>query len=264
MNDLSVYAPVAARVVALGAEDKLIISAADFPDTLDDHSPFDGLVIDTSHVRSLGWAGGSDLPFEVMDRTRGFDAFALPEGYRRFGLWLLHFLFSGREWAGLELTHPTSRSRWFYVHVQRPEADRYSGLQSAGPERYSAYIHRPARVSTHPFAGYDAISFGRLDSEHDRPFFAFGWSDGDVALQWDISRADQLIYEATPKGIAAMAGLMLDFPHETLGGDEINMEPAHVGYDATQPRSIQARFWLPGSFGFPEDSLDDIRLRPFA
>jgi len=103
----------------------------------------------------------------------------------------------------------------------------------------------------------------RLYSEEDRPFFAYGWSNHADRMQWDVSKADQIIFEGTPDAIGAMASLMLDFAHPGQGQDEINMEPPVIGFAATQPRSLEARFWLPGSLGFPEDSLDDVYMVPF-
>lgn len=262
MSDLPAYAALSARVAQMGADDEMIIPPGDFPATLADHSPFDGLAIDTSFTHEIDWAGEGDAPFEIIDRSRGFHALALPEGYRRFGLWLLHLLFSGREWAGLALTHPESRARWFYARVRRPENPVF-GLRNTGPERYADYVHYPQEVWRHPFAGPDMTRVERLRSPGDRPRFAFGWSRDARADQWDVAKADQIILEATPAGIGAMAGLMLDFPHPTLGRDQIDMEPPEIGFAATQPRSIEARFWLPGSLVFPGDRLEDLCFPPF-
>jgi len=134
MTDLPGYAPLSEKVAALPAEDDLVLSPQDFPADCPDHLPFDGLVIDTNYQRQLGWPGEGDCPFEVIDRAFGFKVMALPEGYRRFGLWLVHLLFSGREWAGLELTHPKSRARVFYARVLHP-IEHYYGVQRAGPRR---------------------------------------------------------------------------------------------------------------------------------
>lgn len=261
-DDLPDYADLTAKLATITADDDLLITPADLPAGLPDHLRFDGLVTDTSFIRGIDWVGDADKPFKISDRSLGFNAFALPDGYRRFGLWLLQLLFSGREWAGLKLTHPKSRSRYFYAHVLRPEKELY-GLQIATPETWSGYLHNPQEVWRHPFADHDMTPVQRLTREEDRPFFAFGWSDDQQRQQWDIPHADQLIFQATPAGIAAMAGLMFDMAHPTFGRDEINMEPPIIGFAATQPRSIEARFWLPGSLCFPEDSLDDLWMPPF-
>ena len=260
-DDLSAYAALSARLPALTSDDEVLIAPGDFAMPLTDHSRFDGLVFDTSFMREINWAGDDDLPFEINERSLGFDAYALPEGYRRFGLWLLHLLFSGRAWAGLTLTHPKSRARSFYVHLQRPAHPAF-GLQISQPETYSGYLYAPQEVWRHPFADHDMSPVHRITPE-DRPFFAFGWTQPALRHSWNVSQADQIIYQATPTGIAAMAALLIDMAHPTLGRDEINLEPPLIGFAATQPRSLEARFWLPGSICFPEDSLDQLYMPPF-
>lgn len=261
MDDLAAYGGLAAQLPLIGPDDELVIAAGDFPEPLADHMAFNGLLIDTAFTRSVTW-GGDDLPFEFFDSTPGFDGYAMPDGYRRIGLWLLHLLFSGRDWAGLHLTHPTSRARSFYVQIQRPMPSIH-GLQADAPLRYSRYIYRPQQVWRHPFAGVEMTPVQRIEQAEDRPLFAFGWSSGQHTDLGHARKADQLILQATPDGIAAIAALMFDMGHPTLGRDEVNMEPPYVGYAGTQPRSIEARFWLPGSFVFYADDLDGISFPPF-
>lgn len=261
MSDLSAYAALAEQLSTMTADDELTIRPGDFPDVLDAQTPFQGLVIDTSFVRSISWPGDADQPFEIIDRSTGFEAFSLPDGYRRIGLWLLHVLFSGRNWAGLELTHPVSRARHFYLNVLRPAASPF-GLQRDGADRFSGYVYCPQEVWRHPFADTDMTPVHRID-HHDRPLFAFGWDDPQAGYRGDIPKADQIIVEATPPGIAALAALLIDMAHPTLGRDEINMEPPMIGFAATQPRSIEARFWLPGGIAFWGDDLDRLDLPPF-
>ena len=261
MTDLSAYDTLAAKVAALKLDHDITITPGDMPGTLAEVTPFDGLVIDTSFVRTIGWAGEGEAPFEIVDRSPGFQGFALPEGYRRLGLWLLHYLFSGRDWVGLHLTHPKSRAAHLYVRAVHP-VERV-GLRTDGPPKATAYEHWPQEVWRHPFASRDMTPVVRLEDEADRPFFAFGWSRDALKEQFDQRKADQIIFEATPTGIAAMAAVLLDMAHPDYGRDEINFEPPVVGFAATQPRSIEARFWLPGSIGFYEDTLDDLFLPPW-
>lgn len=260
-HDLSAYAALSAKLPQMSADEDLLITPADFPEMLPDQLDFDGLVFDTSFTRGIGWTG-DDRPFAITDRSLGFSGFALPEGYRRFGLWLLHLVFSGRDWAGLRLTHPKSRARYFYASVQRPPQSPF-GLQVGQPETYSGCLYSPQEVWRHPFADHGMTPIERLSREEDRPFFAFGWGQDEARHAFDVSQADQIIYEATPAGIAAMAALLIDMAHPTLGRDEINLEPPIIGFAATQPRSLEAQFWLPGSLAFPEDSLDQLWMPPF-
>ncbi len=260
MTDLETYAPLSERVAALGEDDDLLIEASAFGE-FSEITPFRDIIIDNTYRRSIGWAGpGEDRPYEISDRTVGVITYAEPEGLRRIGLWMLHLLFSGREWGGLELTHPTSRVRQLYVEIEQPVAVPYN-LKTEGKPRFTAYEHWPQEVRRHAFAEPAMAGVERVEPQ-DRPLFAFGWSARQAAMEPKVSEADQLIIALTPAGLCAMASLFFDIGHKTMGHNEVDMEPPIVGCAATQPRSIEARFWMPGSLGFYADTLDEITLPP--
>lgn len=260
MTDLTIYAPLAEKAAALGEDDDLRFTPDDFPQDLPDHMTFGGLVLDPGYPRSMTGMGDADEPFEIVDRTDGFEAYAEPEGFRQMGIWLIHFLLSGRTWAGLELTHPTTRITHFYAQMLRDTPRDYK-LEVATPQTYSAYEYWTRAVWRHPFADAGMAPVHRVD-EQDRPFFALGWSKEKRPHEYDPDHADQLIFQATPEGIAAMACVLLDMAHPTLGRDEINIEVPIIGFAGTQHRSIEGRFWLPKSMAFYCDTLDQLRLPP--
>ncbi|OAN77329.1 hypothetical protein A8B78_14510 [Jannaschia sp. EhC01] len=257
-TDLNVYASLSERAVALSADDDLIFTSADFPKTLPDHTVFDGFAIDTGFRRSMGWAGEGDMPFEIVDQSPGFNAVADREGYRRIGLWLMHLLLSDRDWAGLTLTHPESHVQVFYARIARPALRDHKLVQTA-PITFASYEYWPQEVWRHPFADAAMAPVHRV-AEQDRPFFAFGWSDDADRMRFDPAKADQLILEATPEGIAAMACVLMDMAHETLGREEINMEPPLIGFAGTRPRSLEARFWLPDAICFAAPDVASVRI----
>lgn len=260
MTDLNEYASLSEKAAALEKSDDLRFVPSDFPGDLPDHVTFGGLVLDPGHYRSMVSIGDDDEPFEIVDRTDGFEAFAEPDGFRQMGLWLLHFLLSGRDWAGLELSHPTTRITRFYARIERP-FPRDHMLEVAAQQTYGAYQYWPQEVWRHPFASSDMAPLHRVE-EQDRPFFAFGWSNDADKLGFDVDHADQLIFSATAEGIAAMACVLLDMAHPTLGREEINIEAPIIGFAGTQHRSIEGRFWLPNSFAFNSDTLDTLKLPP--
>ncbi|ABD56907.1 hypothetical protein [Jannaschia sp. CCS1] len=265
MTDLKDYAPLSEKVAALEAEGDILITAEDL-DALagppDDLADCGDLIIDTNYTRHIGSAGtGGDRPFEIMDQSPGFITYVEPETLRRVGLWLLHLLFSGRHWAGLTLTHPLSRAKWLYVQINHVLPER-GFLTSTGGFSYSAYEHWPQEVRRHPFADPAMSGVERVEPE-DRPCFAYGWSTPDYNGRMDQRNADQIIMDLTPRGLVAMAALFFDIGHKTHGHDEVDMEPPHVGFAATHPRSIEARFWMPGSMGFYAETLDGITLPPW-
>ena len=261
MTDLSAYASLSKRVAAQELDQEWLIKATDFPDSFRETQPFRETIIDTSYQRFIGSPGeGEDRPFEVMDQSKGFELYIEPDPLRRLGFWLLHLLFSGRDWAGLNLTHPMSRSKWLYVELVDPQ--RPNGfLQVEAPLKFSAYEHWPQQVQRHAFAEPAMAGIERVGVE-DRPLFAFGWSDPDWNGLNTPGTSDQLIWQLTPQGLCALASLFFDMTHPTLGTPEVNMEPPFVGFAATHPRSIEARFWLPGSLAFYSDRLDDLTLPP--
>lgn len=260
MTDLNDYAPLSEKVAALTAEDDLIFMAADFPDNLADHIVFAGFAVDTGFKRSLGWADDGDMPFEIVEQAPGFNAVADAEGYRRIGLWLMHLLLSDRDWAGLTLTHPESHVQAFYARIARPML-RDHKLKQTAPITFASYEYWPQEVWRHPFASNEMAPVHRVE-ELDRPFFALGWSNDAYRMAFDAAKADQLILEATPEGIAAMACVLMDMAHPTLGREEINMEPPLIGFAGTQHRSLEARFWLPDAICFAAENVAAVKIPP--
>ena len=260
MNDtsttqLEIYASLSRELAGLKlGEGKRVLQASDFPAQIAERSMFDGLVIDRPMSR---WVGDADPPtelFEILDRAHGHDWYAEAEGYRRIGLWLFHLLFSGRRFAGLDLCHTQTKARTLWV-VLEPMLPEHGFLTFDAQPRAVSYTYHPAQPVRHPFA-----DFYRIHNETDRPMFRFGWTDPTQRYQGDPHQADQIILSLTHAGLVEFACLLLDFalPESTL--NEINLETPFIGYAGTRPLSLEARFWLPGSFGFYCDSLDQLTL----
>jgi hypothetical protein len=225
----------------------------DFPMPLADEVVFGGLVLDPYRQRSFGFAGGSardgEPPFEILHSYPVVDWFGLRESWQWLGLWLLHLVFSGRGWAGLRLGHPRNALKHLYVCCERTDS-RHPLLMAEAPLRYSACTYRPRDLTRHPF--YDTP---RALDQADVPGFYFGWSDMNAGPRRRRAEADQLILTATSEGLCELALLFLDFGSPDNSRDEINLEVPVLGH-----RSAEVRFWLPGSFAFPERSLDDVYL----
>ncbi len=263
MTNLSAYAPLSERVAALGEEDDLALTPGLFPGELAEAEALGNLVIRGPGRRFLSDSSLPDLPFEVTDMSLGHDWYAEAETYRRIGLWLFHLLFSGRDFAGLTLGHPDSRFAELWVLLTRPDLPRSGLLHASGPLRYERYDYVPTPVVRHPFCAPPMGEPERLDPE-DRPMFRLGWSVPGERYTGRTESADQVILSVTPEGLCALAGLFLDFAAPRNDVVEINMEPPFVGFAATQPLSLEARFWLPGSFGFYADTLDQMSFEGMA
>lgn len=212
---------------------------------LSGEQPFGNLVLNPNRLYYSSDADPRSAPFEVTHRHPVVDWFAPPEGWQWVGLWLLHLLFSGRQWAGLRLTHPRNRQiRHLFVCCERVGARLY-GLEAATPLGYSAFTYWPRQVNRNLLVD--------PEREADWPGIYFSWSNEEARRERRRSRVDQLVVRVTPEGLCMLASALLDFGRSDNDQDEIDVESQLV-----DRASIAARFWLPGSFGFPETMLDEL------
>ena len=261
MTDLKDYASLSEKAAALALDDDIRLSPDSFASDLDERLPLGGLVLHGPGRRFMSNADLPNLPFEILHMALSHDWYAERETYRRVGLWLLHILFSGRSYAGLSLTHPKSCLKSLWVYLEREEGARSAFLHADRQITYRHYDHFRLPVVRHPFA--DGASNERYRvTEPNRPAFNFGWSDPAKRYEGNADTADEMILSLTPEGLCAMASLLMDFAAPTNDVVEVNIETPFVGFAATQPLSAEARFWLPGSFGFYADTLDDMSFPP--
>lgn len=257
-NTSPLYPDLALQLASLALEDCRVLLPSDFAADLAPMTDFGGLVLNKYSGRTVCWAEGEDLPFEVEHFVPSHDWVAHAEGYTQIGLWLFHLLFSGRAWAGLRLTHARSTVGALYVQVREAKpTDAF--LELAAPARYARYSYFPAEVSRHAFADAPMSRETRVGAD-DRPDFHFGWSDFAQRQQRKLRSVDQVIVTVTPSGLCALAGLLLDFGRADNAVTEVNLEVPVFGFAGVVPGSHEARFWLPGSLAFWCDSLDDLEF----
>jgi len=247
MTDLTAYGPLADRLASLGQDERFQFDPAMFPDDLPETTPISDFVI-RRPWRILSGQAGHKWPFELIQEYFGFDGFAEAETYRRLGLWLMHLVFSGRDFAGLALTHPDSNVSEFWVGVEHN--DTMQGWLRTERPRVLSYEFWPQTPARHAF----------LDERSDevRPLFGFGYTDPQRRAAPDPALADQVIMQVTPEGLAEMAALLMSFGMPWSEQDEVNLEPPHVGFGSARPHSIKARFWLPATIAFYADSLEGM------
>lgn len=251
------YGKFCAALAKLDPEEEFTFEAAQFPGELADLTRCERLVVDRPHLVTRG-GGDGDRPFEMLQHGLSQDYYSDGDGYRWLGVWLLHLLFSGRDWAGLELGHAESRVAQLWVSIEGPPLQR--GLKQAQDVCFSGFEYIGAEVSRHAFADMP-MGDGRLDPQ-DRPRFMLGWSDQAARLSGRPEEADQVIWSLSPNGLAALAELFFDFAIAGQEQKEINIEAPHMGFAGAKSLSVEARFWLPGSFGFAQESLEALRLPP--
>jgi hypothetical protein len=258
--ELAAYAALSDTVAALGPEGEITFGRDSFVEDLPERQQFCDLVIDSGLKRFMGWAGEDpDLPFEILDQVQSTDWYAEPEGWRRLGLWLMHLVLSARDWAGLTLTHPETRIGEVFVVLDRP-APVSGHVRWVAPVSVAQVEHWVRPVARHALADPPMGDPPRIERAKDRPMIRHGWRDQAARYRGRAEEADQVIVALTLEGAVTLSELWLDFASPDEMCDEINLESPLAGFGATQPGSIEARFWKPGSFVFSTERLDTLVL----
>lgn len=216
---------------------------------------FPDLVIAKRH-RYMGYAGGGEkLPFEIMHEIGAVDFYGYKATYEALGLYLFQLLFSQESYIHLKLTQPQTEIQDLFLHIDRTVVNDF--FLKTAPLESLQYDYFREIVEKFPLSG-NGFSDRRLAVE-DCPIFFFGWSDVQKSYaQERIKYADRLILNVTTDGLCALATLFLDMAAPENKQDEICLEHPSLGFGGTGSNSLEARFWLPNSFGFHGDSLDNL------
>lgn len=150
---------------------------------------FDDLVL-TKRIRSIGYAGEEELPFEITQQIGGIDFHGYKSSYEALGLYLLGLLFSTENYIHLKLPREQSEMEELFLYVERRVGNDFS-LKSE-PQIHTSYEYFRDKVEKFPLSG---VGFSeRILREEDTPVFLLGWSDYNRSHQPDnVKHADQLI-----------------------------------------------------------------------
>ncbi len=203
-------------------------------------------------VRSMSYTYSEDPPFEVTDVIEAFDMYGYKETYTLLALLLFDLLFSEQSYMELKLTNSQSEIKQFFVLVYR---DQQAGLapflkikQKESYESYEYYVQKIQR--------YPALTDTDLDE--DLPTFRYGYSGEHVngRALWD--KSDQIIMTASVASLVRMGELFLNIGNDHNQQLEICLENPLYGVGGVSPQSMEARFWLPGSFAFYTQKIEDL------
>lgn len=236
--------------------DELAILKSDF-EVLQQEVVFNDLII-CKRNRHIGYAGEDEnLPFEIMHQINGVDFYGYKSSYEALGLYLFQLLFSQESYIHLKITRQQSKIQDLFLHIERNiEQDSFLKSETTIHRQYNYY-----RASVEKFPFSRAVFSNRILKEDDVPVFLLSCSDyHNNYLQDRIKYTDQLILNVTTNGLCALATLFLDIAATENNQEEICLEHPSLGFGGTGNNSIEARFWLPNSFGFYCDSLDDLNL----
>ena len=208
--------------------------------------------------RFMGYATTEKLPFEILSRVGGLDCYAYKSSYTLLGLLLFELLFSKQSFIELKIPDPKSDCKQVFVHVDR-ENIYHHGLEIENKETYKAFKYSYQDVQKFPFSEFPQNL--RSFTKDQLPTFYLGWSNNQDAYSKEyIEKSDQLIIALTVSGLIQMAELLLDMGNIKSQQNEICLEHPIHGFGGVSQESIEARFWLPGSFGFYTDNIEDLRF----
>jgi len=192
-----------------------------------------------------------------MYQVGAVDFYGYKSSYEILGLYLFQLLFSKEHYIHLKLTRRQSQIQDLFLHIDRTVVKDI--FQKTAPLESVQYDYFREIVEKFPLSG-NGFSERRLDVE-DCPIFLFGWNDNQKSYAEDrIQYADQLILKINLDGLCALATLFLDMGALENEQDEVCLEHPSLGFGGTGSNSLEARFWLPNSFGFYCDSLDDLKI----
>ena len=210
------------------------------------------LVVYQGYGRNVSFCLDEKLPVEVIHKSPNAEFLGCKESFLQLGIDLIGMILQQTQVLEIELTHPKSKISKIYVCTENLSAIDSAFLKHS----YKIDIHQftffPQEVSRHPFTSFST----RHIQEVHRPGFYFSWKNSEENHTQN-TQPDYLVIQAPIDGILALAELFMDFGRTENQTDEINLETSlYGGMEGSRLGSIETRFWLPGSFGFPEDDLD--------
>ncbi len=116
---------------------------------------------------------------------------------------------------------------------------------------YKTFHYFPEAISKFPFKKENGIPI------ENTPSFYFGWYNQSTNIK-KASNADQLIIKLNTEALCNLTELFFNIGNKQNKQNEICLEHPLNGFGGVGYNSIEARFWLPDSFGFYSSSLDDL------
>ncbi len=208
--------------------------------------------------RSVGYAGGDNLPFESFDHVDGIDLYAYKTTYTTLGILLFELLFSTEKYIEIQVSQAQSQIQQFFVYLDRENRHHlHHSLQIEQKETYASFEYFSQQVEKFPFA-----SFAKREVITDAlPHFALACSGYHSSFKRDyIEKADQLILTLTVSGLVQLAELLLDIGRNDNEISEICFENPLYGFGGVNEKSIDVRFWLPNSFGFYTEKIEALKF----
>ncbi len=203
-------------------------------------------------ARFIGYASHENLPFEICDRIEAFDCYAYQKSYTKLGVIFLELLFSNKSYVEINILNKQSEIRQFFIYVNRENnSELLPFLKVDQKETYKSFTYFSTNIDKYPFAHH-------FDNDN-LPTFSFSCSNyQDIHTENRIKKADQLILSTSISGLILTAELFLNIGRTDNKQPEICLENPLYGVGGVSQKSVEARFWLPNSFGFYTDKIDEL------
>lgn len=210
------------------------------------------------HSRTMGYAGGENLPFESFDRINAVDFYAYKTTYTTLGVLLFDLLFQNEtNWIEIQLPQANSEIKQFYIYLDRENTHPTHELQILQKETYSHFRYFSQEVDKYPLTSFTKRGF----IANALPHFGLGCSNHHDSFSKDwLEKANQVALTLTVTSLIQMAELFLDIGRNENNQTEICLENPLFGCGGVNQRSIEARFWLPNSFGFYAENIEDLKF----
>lgn len=204
--------------------------------------------------RFIGYAPPENLPFEICDRVESYDCYAYKKSYTTLGIILFELLFSSQPYIEINILNNQSEIKQLFVYVNRENKSALLPfLKVKQKEIFESFEFFPAKIDKYPFTDI-------IDNEN-LPTFHFSCSNyQDIHTKNRIEKADQLILSTSISGLVFIAELFLNIGRIGNKQDEICLENPLYGVGGVSQTSIEARLWLPNSFGFYTEKIEDLKF----
>tara|TARA_R110002020_G_scaffold23460_3_gene78001 strand:- start:593 stop:1342 length:750 start_codon:yes stop_codon:yes gene_type:complete len=204
--------------------------------------------------RYIGYCPSEELPFEIYDKADSFDCYAYKESYTLLGIILCELLFGNQSFIEITVPNRQSEIKQLFVYVSRGNNPAlYPFLKVKQHETYHSFEYFSQNIGKYPFID--------LYGNENVPTFRFSSKNHqDKQGKNQIEKADQLILSTSITGLIRMAELFFNIGKKDNKQNEICLENPLYGVGGVSETSVEARFWLPDSFGFYTDKIDDLRF----
>lgn len=209
--------------------------------------------------RFIGYTDDKQLPFERFEKANGVDIYAYKNTLTFLGILLLELLFHSKtDFIEIKLPQPQSEIKQLYVYLDREHnPTTHTGLQIEQEETYSAFKYFAQAVDKFPLTS----SSDRVITADAMPYFSLACSDYQSNFtKYYIDKADQLILTISTSSLVQMSELFLDIGRVENKQTEVCLENPLTGFGGVSERSIDARFWLPNSFGFYTEDINELKF----